>query len=186
MSSDSDNSAPLLPDNDSPGSSVSSSMQREYEELLKYAVVTPRLQLAKSIYEQSQPTKPVQNRELSVNSSSETSSKSESTSSSTTTTTESSQSTYVEEVSKVAREDVAGLPTTPAAPIPVALMGAGSLARNSLLRESSTPVQDQQGGSSNDSSVSERSDTSPGSAMPSPSVDTDLLKQSGENVEIKP
>ena len=40
LTSDSD-STPMLPPDDSPGSSVSSSLQEEYQELLKYAVITP-------------------------------------------------------------------------------------------------------------------------------------------------
>ena len=50
-------SVPHISDMDSPGSSVSSSLQREYEELLKYAVVTPKIQLASSVYGQSIPLK---------------------------------------------------------------------------------------------------------------------------------
>ena len=52
-------SAPHFSDMDSPGSSVSSSLQREYEELLKYAVVTPKIQVVPSVYEQGIPVKDV-------------------------------------------------------------------------------------------------------------------------------
>ncbi|KAL0979276.1 hypothetical protein UPYG_G00183100 [Umbra pygmaea] len=42
MSSDGDRSSPVLPRDSDPGSSVSSELQDEYEELLRYAVVTPK------------------------------------------------------------------------------------------------------------------------------------------------
>ncbi|KAL6114328.1 poc5 [Pungitius sinensis] len=43
MSSDEEPSTPVLPKDSDPGSSVSSDLQDEYEELLRYAVVTPKL-----------------------------------------------------------------------------------------------------------------------------------------------
>ena len=48
---------PHISDMDAPGSSVSSALQREYEELLKYAVVTPKIQVCPTVYEQSVTTK---------------------------------------------------------------------------------------------------------------------------------
>eukprot|EP00058_Branchiostoma_floridae_P005652 XP_002591140.1 hypothetical protein BRAFLDRAFT_105513 [Branchiostoma floridae] len=42
MSSTDDSNVPSVP-SDSPGSSVSTGMQEEYEELLRYAVVTPKI-----------------------------------------------------------------------------------------------------------------------------------------------
>ncbi|XP_037337431.1 centrosomal protein POC5 isoform X2 [Pungitius pungitius] len=43
MSSDEEPNTPVLPKDSDPGSSVSSDLQDEYEELLRYAVVTPKL-----------------------------------------------------------------------------------------------------------------------------------------------
>ena len=121
MSLNSDNSLPHLPDNDSPGSSVSSSLQKEYEELLKYAVVTPKIRFPKPVYQLDKDSL------KDTNSSSDNSSKP----SSVTTSSSSSQSTYSEDVSTVAREDVNQLPGTPMA----SFQGQGSVARDSLLRE---------------------------------------------------
>eukprot|EP00794_Sanderia_malayensis_P006234 gene6234-6951_t len=60
MSSPESNGASLpdLPDESSRGSSVSSDFQREYEEILKFAVVTPKFQIAPNVYNQgtSKPT----------------------------------------------------------------------------------------------------------------------------------
>ena len=43
MASSDIDAVPHISDMDAPGSSVSSALQREYEELLKYAVVTPKI-----------------------------------------------------------------------------------------------------------------------------------------------
>ena len=122
----SDDSVPHISDMDSPGSSVSSALQREYEELLKYAVVTPKIQLCPTAYEQSVATKD------DVTASTETdSNSSSSTSSSTSVSTRSSKS---EEVSHTAaKEDVKQLPSTPS--LRVSFQGQGSIARDSLLRD---------------------------------------------------
>ena len=114
---DSDNSLPHLPDNDSAGSSVSSSLQKEYEELLKYAVVTPKINFPKPVYQLE--------RDKGTNSSSEVSTNASKVASS------SSQSTYSEDISTVARDDVKQLPGTPV----ISFHGLGSVARDSLLRE---------------------------------------------------
>ena len=53
----SDDSVPHIFDMDSPDTSVSSALQREYEQLLKYAVVTPKIQVCPTVYEQSITTK---------------------------------------------------------------------------------------------------------------------------------
>ena len=118
MSSENEDSLPDIGDHDSPGSSVSSSLQREYEELLKYAVVTPKVQVPESVY--------------TTNSFLKKDESSESKSSSSLTTTNSTQSTYSEDMSRVAREDVKLLPSTPASR--VTFQGEGSVARDSLLR----------------------------------------------------
>ena len=115
-------SVPQISDMDSPGSSVSSSLQREYEELLKYAVVTPKIKLASSIYGQSVPVKDTAASETSVSGSSSTSSN--------TSSTKSSEST--EESHSHAKEDVKQLPGTPS--LKVSFQGQGSIARDSLLR----------------------------------------------------
>ena len=115
-------SVPQISDMDSPGSSVSSSLQREYEELLKYAVVTPKIQLASSIYGYSVSVKDT--------AASETSTSGSSTSSNTLASTKSSEST--EESHSHAKEDVKQLPGTPS--LKVSFQGQGSIARDSLLR----------------------------------------------------
>lgn len=116
-------SVPHISDMDSPGSSVSSSLQREYEELLKYAIVTPKIQVVPSVYEQSIPMK---NTAASTTSTSSGSS----TSSTTSASTKSSEST--EESHSAAKEDVKQLPGTPS--LKVSFQGLGSIARDSLLR----------------------------------------------------
>ena len=67
---------PHISDMDAPGSSISSALQREYEELLKYAVVTPKIQVCPTVYEQSVTTKDdvTTSTETDSNSSSSTSS----------------------------------------------------------------------------------------------------------------
>ncbi|XP_040052362.1 centrosomal protein POC5 isoform X1 [Gasterosteus aculeatus] len=52
MSSDEEPSSPVLPKDSDPGSSVSSDLQDEYEELLRYAVVTPKLDRLTSAHSQ--------------------------------------------------------------------------------------------------------------------------------------
>ena len=127
MASSDRDSVPHISDMDSPGSSVSSSLQREYEELLKYAVVTPRIQVCPNVYEQSVPKK-----DDDVTASTETdSSSASSTSSSTSVTTRSSKSAEVSHVA--AKEDVKQLPSTPS--LRVSFQGQGSLARDFLLRD---------------------------------------------------
>jgi len=117
-------SVPQISDMDSPGSSVSSSLQREYEELLKYAVVTPKIQLASSIYGQSVPVKDTAASETS------TSANGTSTSSNSSASSKSSEST--EEPHSHPKEDVRQLPGTPS--LKVSFQGQGSIARDSLLR----------------------------------------------------
>ena len=126
MASSDNDSVPHISDMDSPGSSVSSALQREYEELLKYAVVTPKIQVCPTVYEQSVTTKD------DVTASTETdSNRSSSTSSSTSVSTRSSKS---EEMSHTAaKEDVKQLPSTPS--LRVSFLGQGSIARDSLLRD---------------------------------------------------
>ena len=126
MASSDNDSVPHISDMDSPGSSVSSSLQRDYEELLKYAVVTPKIQVCPTVYEQSVTTKD------DVTASTETdSNSSSSTSSSTSVSTRSSKS---EEMSHTAaKEDVKQLPSTPS--LRVSFQGQGSIARDSLLRD---------------------------------------------------
>ena len=116
-------SVPHISDMDSPGSSVSSSLQREYEELLKYAVVTPKIQLVPSVYGQSIPLKDTAASETSGSSGS-------STSSDTSASTKGSEST--EESHSHAKEDVKQLPGTPS--LKPSFQGQGSIARDSLLR----------------------------------------------------
>ena len=116
-------SVPHISDMDSPGSSVSSSLQREYEELLKYAVVTPKIQLAPSVYGQSIPLKDTAASETSGSSGS-------STSSDTSASTKGSEST--EESHSHVKEDVKQLPGTPS--LKASFQGQGSIARDSLLR----------------------------------------------------
>lgn len=115
-------SVPHISDMDSPGSSVSSSLQREYEELLKYAVVTPKIQVVPSVYEQRIPLK-------ADTASIETSTSGSSTSSTTSASAQSSQPT--EESHSVDKEDVKKLPGTPS--LKVSFQGQGSIARDSLL-----------------------------------------------------
>ena len=57
MASSDNDTVPRISDMDSPGSSVSSALQREYGELLKYADVTPKIQVCPTVYEQSVTTK---------------------------------------------------------------------------------------------------------------------------------
>ena len=118
-------SVPHISDMDSPGSSVSSSLQREYEELLKYAVVTPKIQLAPSVYGQSIPLK-----DTAASETSDSSTSGSSTSSSTSASTKGSEST--EESHSHAKEDVKQLPGTPS--LKASFQGQGSIARDSLLR----------------------------------------------------
>ena len=122
----SDDSAPHISDMDSPGSSVSSSLQREYEELLKYAVVTPKIQVCPSVYEESATVKGNVATSAETNSSCDSSS-----SSSTCVTTRSSESSEVSHTA--AKDDVNQLPSTPS--LKVSFQGQGSLARDSLLRD---------------------------------------------------
>lgn len=139
MSSSSDNSLPYLPENDSPGSSVSSSLQKEYEELLKYAVVTPKIHITENVYEKdnkAQPSRGVDNGGQS----SDDSSKSSASSSSKSSTSESSQSSYVEEMAGEVRDGVAGLIPNSSGMPSISLMGQGSLARDSLLRDGKISV----------------------------------------------
>lgn len=123
----SDDSVPHISDMDSPGSSVSSSLQREYEELLKYAVVTPKIQVCPNVYEESIAVTG------NVETSSETnSSNGSSSSSSTSVTTRSSESAEVSHAA--AKDEGKQLPTTPSL-AKVSFRGQGSLARDSLLRD---------------------------------------------------
>lgn len=121
-------SVPHISDMDSPGSSVSSSLQREYEELLKYAVVTPKIQVDSSVYGQSIPVKDTAASEISSSGSS--------TSSNTSASTKSSEST--EESHSHAKEDVKQLPGTPS--LKVSFQGQGSIARDSLLRSGTEAI----------------------------------------------
>lgn len=131
MASSLEDSTPHISDVDSPGSSVSSSLQREYEELLKYAVVTPKIQVGTSVYEQSAAVKDAVNpSKISTETNSSTSSSSSSTST-TSVTTRSGESVEVSHVD--AKEDVKQLPSTPS--LKISLQGQGSLARDSLLRQ---------------------------------------------------
>lgn len=116
-------SVPHISDMDSPGSSVSSSLQREYEELLKYAVVTPKIQVVPSVYEQRIPLK-------DDTASIETSTSGSSTSSTTSASAQSSQPT--DKSLSVDKEDVKKLPGTPS--LKASFQGQGSIARDSLLR----------------------------------------------------
>lgn len=116
-------SVPHISDMDSPGSSVSSSLQREYEELLKYAVVTPKIQVVPSVYEQRIPLK-------ADTASIETSTSGSSTSSTTSASAQSSQPT--DKSLSVDKEDVKKLPGTPS--LKASFQGQGSIARDSLLR----------------------------------------------------
>ena len=105
-------------DMDSPGSSVSSSLQREYEELLKYAVVTPKIQVIPSVYHEAVSA----GTDSSISSSNSLHSRS----------SVPDQISDPAEASKVAKEDVQRLPSTPAHKMPS--HGQGSKARDSLLR----------------------------------------------------
>ena len=126
MASSDNDSVPHISDMDSPGSSVSSALQREYEELLKYAVVTPKIQVCPTVYEQSVTTKD------DVTASTETDSNSSS--STTSNTSVSTRSSKSEEMSHTAaKEDVKQLPSTPS--LRVSFQGQGSMARDSLLRD---------------------------------------------------
>ena len=131
MASSLEDSTPHVSDVDSPGSSVSSSLQREYEELLKYAVVTPKIQVRTNVYDQSAPVKDSVNPSTI---STETKSSVSSSSSSTSTNSVITRSGESVEVSLLdAKEDVKQLPSTPS--LKVSLQGQGSLARDSLLRQ---------------------------------------------------
>ena len=131
MASSLEDSTPHVSDVDSPGSSVSSSLQREYEELLKYAVVTPKIQVRTNVYDQSAPVKDSVNPSTI---STETKSSVSSSSSSTSTNSVITRSGESIEVSLLdAKEDVKQLPSTPS--LKVSLQGQGSLARDSLLRQ---------------------------------------------------
>ena len=128
MASSDNDSVPHISDMDSPGSSVSSALQREYEELLKYAVVTPKIQVFPTVYEQSFATKD------DVTASTETDSNSASSSSTSSSTSVSTRSSKSEEMSHTAaKEDVKQLPSTPS--LRVSFQGQGSIARDSLLRD---------------------------------------------------
>jgi len=161
-------SGPQISDMDSPGSSVSSSLQREYEELLKYAVVTPKMQLASSIYGQSVPVKDT--------AASETSASGSSTSSNSSAASKSSEST--EESHSHAKEDVKQLPGTPS--LKVSFQGQGSIARDSLLRSETntvTPVVNTPEAEHGSSSSSRSPVESPASPVPaSPVIDADLAR----------
>ncbi|CAH3188867.1 unnamed protein product, partial [Porites evermanni] len=171
MASSDNDSVPHISDMDSPGSSVSSALQREYEELLKYAVVTPKIQVCPTVYEQSVTTKD------DVTASTETdSNSSSSTSSSTSVSTRSSKS---EEVSHTAaKEDVKQLPSTPS--LRVSFQGQGSIARDSLLRdESSSTITAAKTPDVEEKSLSSLSpEESPGTppAPASPVIDADLAR----------
>ncbi|XP_073240879.1 centrosomal protein POC5-like isoform X1 [Porites lutea] len=171
MASSDNDSVPHISDMDSPGSSVSSALQREYEELLKYAVVTPKIQVCPTVYEQSVTTKD------DVTASTETdSNSSSSTSSSTSVSTRSSKS---EEVSHTAaKEDVKQLPSTPS--LRVSFQGQGSIARDSLLRdESSSTTTAAKTPDVEEKSLSSLSpEESPGTppAPASPVIDADLAR----------
>lgn len=119
-------SAPHFSDMDSPGSSVSSSLQREYEELLKYAVVTPKIQVVPSVYEQGIPVKDV----VKDATASDVSTWGSSTARTTSASTKSSESTEASHSHD--KEDVKQLPGTPS--LKVSFQGQGSIARDSLLR----------------------------------------------------
>ena len=119
-------SVPHFSDMDSPGSSVSSSLQREYEELLKYAVVTPKIQVVPSVYEPCIPSKDDTSAAFI-----ETNDSSSSTSKTTSVSTQSSQPT-TEESHLVDKEEVKKLSGTPS--LKVSFQGQGSIARDSLLR----------------------------------------------------
>eukprot|EP00112_Aurelia_sp_Birch-Aquarium-sp1_P006800 Seg1743.2 transcript_id=Seg1743.2/GoldUCD/mRNA.D3Y31 product="Centrosomal protein POC5" protein_id=Seg1743.2/GoldUCD/D3Y31 len=54
--SNASSSLPEIESNTSRGSSVSSDFQREYEDLLKYAIVTPRFQIGPDAYSQQKET----------------------------------------------------------------------------------------------------------------------------------
>ena len=118
-------SVPHFSDMDSPGSSVSSSLQREYEELLKYAVVTPKIQVVPSVYE------PCTSKDDTSAAFIETNDSSSSTSKTTSVSTQSSQPT-TEESHLADKEEVKKLPGTPS--LKVSFQGQGSIARDSLLR----------------------------------------------------
>jgi len=134
MASSLEDSTPHISDVDSPGSSVSSSLQREYEELLKYAVVTPKIQVRTNVYDQSATVKdPVNPSTISTETKSSVSSSSSSTSTNSV-TTRSGESVEVSQL----KEDVKQLPSTPS--LKVSLQGQGSLARDSLLRQGTVHV----------------------------------------------
>jgi len=165
-------SVPHISDMDSPGSSVSSSLQREYEELLKYAVVTPKIQLAPSVYGQNIPLK-----DTAASETSDSSTSGSSTSSSTSASTKGSEST--EESHSHAKEDVKQLPGTPS--LKPSFQGQGSIARDSLLRSETntmTPMANTTEAEHGLSSSSSRSPVeSPRSPVPaSPVIDADLAR----------
>lgn len=127
----SDDSVPRISDMDSPGSSVSSSLQREYEELLKYAVVTPKIQVCPNVYEQNKSAKDEAAPSRSTLCTETNSSGGSSTSGTSSVTTQSSVSQEVAHAASA--DDVRHLPSTPSQK--VSFQGQGSLARDSLLRD---------------------------------------------------
>ncbi|PFX14855.1 Centrosomal protein POC5 [Stylophora pistillata] len=159
-------SVPHFSDMDSPGSSVSSSLQREYEELLKYAVVTPKIQVVPSVYEPRIPTK-----DDASAASIETSTSSSSTSN--TASTQSSQTT-TEETRLVEKEEVKKLPGTP---LKVSFLGQGSIARDSLLRSETDADSPVVAEAEHGSSSSHTTEELPDSPVPaSPVIDADLAR----------
>ncbi|XP_029212147.2 centrosomal protein POC5-like isoform X2 [Acropora millepora] len=172
MASSLEDSTPHVSDVDSPGSSVSSSLQREYEELLKYAVVTPKIQVRTNVYDQSAPVKDSVNPSTI---STETKSSVSSSSSSTSTNSVITRSGESVEVSLLdAKEDVKQLPSTPS--LKVSLQGQGSLARDSLLRQetSSAAIKTPEVEHESSSGSPEESPDTPPSA--SPVIDADLAR----------
>lgn len=164
----SEDSVPRISDMDSPGSSVSSSLQREYEELLKYAVVTPKIQVGPSIYDQSVTVKDVA---VPSTFSMETNASTGSSSSSLSTTSVTTQSAE----SDAAEEKVKQLPSTPS--IKVSFQGQGSLARDSLLREESVSAAIKTPEVEHESLSSRSPEESPGTTpSASPVIDADLAR----------
>lgn len=162
-------SVPHFSDMDSPGSSVSSSLQREYEELLKYAVVTPKIQVVPSVYEPCIPSK-----DDSSGAFIETNDSSSSTSKTTSVSTQSSQPT-TEESHLVDKEEVKKLSGTPS--LKVSFQGQGSIARDSLLRSETDAVSPVIAEAEHESSLSHTADESPDSPVPSsPVIDADLAR----------
>ncbi|XP_074612955.1 centrosomal protein POC5-like isoform X2 [Acropora palmata] len=172
MASSLEDSTPHVSDVDSPGSSVSSSLQREYEELLKYAVVTPKIQIRTNVYDQSAPVKDSVNPSTISTETKSSVSGSSSATSTNSVTTRSGES--VEGSLLDAKEDVKQLPSTPS--LKVSLQGQGSLARDSLLRQetSSVAIKTPEVEHESSSGSPEESPDTPPSA--SPVIDADLAR----------